>query len=125
MFGLSPRDLKRQLKRLGIKLDVEELEDVRNVTIEMPGKMLVIDDPQVVIMKLQGQTIFYIMGEPREVEAEEEEAAPTVEISEEDVQLVASQAGVSLEEARRALEASEGDLAKAIMLLESKKRFTS
>ncbi len=125
MFGLSPRDLKRQLKRLGIKLDVEELEDARNVTIELPGKMLVIDDPQVVIMRLQGQTIFYIMGEPREVEIEEEEVTPGIEISEEDVQLVASQAGVSLEEARRALEASEGDLAKAIMLLESKKRFTS
>lgn len=124
MFGLSPRDLKRQLKRLGIKLDVEELEDVRSVTIEIPGKILVIDDPQVVIMRLQGRSVFYIMGEPREVEVEEE-ATPTIEISEEDAQLVASQAGVSLEEARRALEASEGDLAKAIMLLESKKRFTS
>ena len=123
MFGLSPRDLKRQLKRLGIKLDVEELENVSTVSIEMPGKMLVIDEPQVIIMKLQGQTIFYIMGEPREVEVEEE--APSIEISEEDVQLVASQAGVSLEEARKALEVSEGDLAKAIMLLESKKRLTS
>ena len=123
MFGLSPRDLKRQLKRLGIKLDVEELENVNTVSIEMPGKMLVIDEPQVIIMKLQGQTIFYIMGEPREVEVEEE--APSIEISEEDVQLVASQAGVSLEEARKALEISEGDLAKAIMLLESKKRLTS
>jgi len=40
-----------------------------------------------------------------------------VSISEEDVQLVASQAGVSLEEARKALKATKGDLARAILYL--------
>ncbi|MEM2420009.1 MAG: hypothetical protein QXL38_03375 [Candidatus Bathyarchaeia archaeon] len=39
---------------------------------------------------------------------------------EEDVRLVADQTGKSLEEARKALEECEGDLAKAILLLQSK-----
>lgn len=39
------------------------------------------------------------------------------EITEEDVQLVAQQAGVSVEEARVALEQTEGDLTQAILLL--------
>jgi len=38
---------------------------------------------------------------------------------EEDVRLVADQTGKSLEEARKALEESGGDLAKAILLLQS------
>ena len=40
-------------------------------------------------------------------------------VSEEDVKLVADQTGKSIEEARKALEECEGDLAKAILLLQS------
>jgi nascent polypeptide-associated complex subunit alpha len=40
-----------------------------------------------------------------------------VEIPEEDVLLVAQQAGVSMEKARAALEDAEGDLARAILIL--------
>jgi len=48
---------------------------------------------------------------------ETETAAVT--IPEEDVQLVADQTGKSLEDAQRALESSDGDLAKAILLLQT------
>ena len=41
-------------------------------------------------------------------------------IPEEDIQLVADQTGKSIEEARRALEETEGDLAKAILLLQTR-----
>ena len=41
-------------------------------------------------------------------------------IPEEDVRLVADQTGKSVEEAKRALEETEGDLAKAILLLQTK-----
>ncbi len=43
-----------------------------------------------------------------------------IEISDEDVALVASQTGVSEDEAEDALLESEGDIAKAIMRLKSK-----
>jgi len=42
-------------------------------------------------------------------------------VTEEDVKLVAEQAGVSLEEAQRALEETGGDLAQAIILLQARK----
>jgi nascent polypeptide-associated complex subunit alpha len=49
-------------------------------------------------------------------------AQKEVEVSEEDVALVAAQAGVSEEEARRALIEAGGDLAKAILSLRSSGR---
>ncbi len=116
--GIGGRDLRKMLKRMG--LEIQELSNVDRVVIELPDKRLIIDAPIVsVISTKQGQKIFQIVGEPREetVTAAEEK----LEIPEEDVQLVASQAGVSLEEARKALEATKGDIAQAIMLLEAKK----
>ena len=120
MFGLSPRELKRQMKRLGINMDVEELPEAQRVVIELPDRNLVVDDPQAVIMRIQGQTMIYVSGAIREEARNVETVEP--EISDEDVQLVASQAGVSMEEARNALRATGGDLAQAIMLLEAKKK---
>ena len=61
--------------------------------------------------------MIYVIGEPVRVEAKSE-AGETPEISEEDVALVAEQAGVSLEEARRALEETGGDIAAAILRLQ-------
>jgi len=46
-------------------------------------------------------------------------AAAKPSFSEEDVQLVADQTGKSLEKAREALKEADGDLAKAILLLQS------
>lgn len=56
---------------------------------------------------------------PREAtpSAEEQLAEVTVEISDDDIALVASQTGKSPKEARAALEQSKGDLAEAIMQL--------
>jgi len=117
---LSPRDLRRLSKRLG--LSMEELSGVREVRILLEdGRCIVFDLPKVVKLRAQGVEIYQVMGESRVVEAPAPEAAEELEIPEEDVQLVAEQAGVSLEEARRALIETGGDLAQAIMLLTSRK----
>ncbi len=120
MLGLNPRDLRKAMKRLGIK--VEEVQAVR-VVIELEGgSRLVVEDPQVMVMRARGQPpMIYVVGEPVEekpVEAGESGGEGGVEISEEDVALVAEQAGVSLEEARRALEEAGGDIAEAILRLQ-------
>jgi nascent polypeptide-associated complex subunit alpha len=67
---------------------------------------------------MQGQKIFQVAG-GKITEKAPERAAPTIALSEEDVKLVADQTGKSVEEARKALEECEGDLAKAILLLQS------
>ena len=118
MLGLNPRDLRKAMKRLGIK--VEEVQAVR-VVIELEGgSRLVVEDPQVMVMRARGQPpMIYVVGEPvEEKPVESGEGGGGVEISEEDVALVAEQAGVSLEEARRALEEAGGDIAEAILRLQ-------
>jgi len=94
-------------------LSIEQVEGVEGVIIKFRDKELIIKNPQVTSMKVGGQTVFQVTGEVEERALIVEE----VSISEEDVQLVASQAGVSLEEARRALKATKGDLARAILYL--------
>jgi len=111
---ISPRELQKMLqtvRRAG--LSIEQVEGVEGVIIKFRDKELIIKNPQVTSMKVGGQTVFQVTGEVEERALIVEE----VSISEEDVQLVASQAGVSLEEARRALKATKGDLARAILYL--------
>ena len=117
MRRLSPREFRRLAERLGLELG--ELNGVKEVVIRLEDKELVFEYPKVSIMKVQNETIYQILGTP--IERPTGEPAE-LEISDEDVQLVALQAGVSEEEARQALKEAEGDLAKAILLLSSRKR---
>ncbi|MDI9619789.1 MAG: nascent polypeptide-associated complex protein [Candidatus Nezhaarchaeota archaeon] len=115
MMGVSPRELRKimqAMKRTG--LSIEQLEGVENVVIRFKDRELVISKPQVTSMKVGEQTIFQVMGEAEERNLPRGEE---LTIPDEDVQLVASQAGVSLEEARKALKATKGDLARAIVYL--------
>lgn len=122
MFRMNPNDMKKMMRRMGIHVDVEEIKDADRVIIERAGpKNTVIENPVITIMKMKGQTMIYITGDIREVEkeVEEEEGAS---IPEEDIQLVAMETGATMEEAKKALEATNGDIAQAIMLLEAKKK---
>lgn len=103
------------MKRLGMKVNQLECE---RVVLVLPDKELVIEEPTVTLIEIQGEKIYQISG--REVERAREEPV-TLEISEEDVKLVAEQAGVTLDEARKALEEAGGDLAQAIILLQARK----
>ena len=121
MFKINPKEMKKMMKRMGIDMDIEELNDAERVIIERSsGIRLLIDNPQVTIMKMRGQTIIQVVGEIKEEVQEKEEEQ--VEIKQEDVELVALEAGVSLEEARQALLLTKGDLAQAILLLQSKRK---
>ena len=118
MRGISPREIRKMMQAVRkAGLSIEQLEGVENVIIKLKDKELVIKKPQVTSMKMGDQTIFQVMGEieERPLVVEEE-----IAISDEDVQLVASQAGVSLEEARKALKATKGDIARAILYLKGK-----
>ena len=113
MRRLSPREVRRLMQKMG--MEVEPLEGVKEVVFKLEGRSLVVKDPQVSVVRMAGQSIYQVLGEAVEVV----EGVEELEVSEEDVQLVASQAGVSLEEARRALKESGGDLARAILMLKA------
>lgn len=115
MLGkVGPRKVRRVMKRMG--MNVQELPNVREVVLRTDEKEIVIIDPTVTKMTLgKKESIFQIAG------GEVTEKAIEGGISEEDAQLVAQQASVSIEEARSALSMTGGDLAQAIILLKSRK----
>jgi len=110
---VSPREARRMMKRLGLSMD--EVPDVQEVIIRTSSKDIVIEEPEVAVLDMYGQKIFQVIGE-RIVEKAVEKK---ITIPEEDVKLVADQTGRSMEEARKALEETEGDLARAILLLQT------
>jgi nascent polypeptide-associated complex subunit alpha len=116
---MNPRELKRMLKRMGI--DVEEIKGVKSVIIVTDDYELLVKDPQVTVMKVQGQKIYQVVGTGEEkVEKGEGVEVTEVEVSEDDVKFVMEQTGASREDALKALKDSGGDIAKAILLLGSK-----
>ena len=114
---MNPRDAKRMMQRMG--MNMEGVDEVEEVIIRTPVKEIVIEAPEVAIVNVQGQKIFQVAGGKVSERSPQNKAVKTPAISEEDAQLVAGQTGKSIEEARNALIESEGDLAKAILLLQS------
>lgn len=109
--GMNPRKMKQMMKQLG--MDVRPIDDVQEIVITTPQGRYVFDQAEVAIMKMQGITTWQITGEPRFEEA-------ALAIPEEDISLVAEQAGVPVETAKAALEKSNGDIADAILNLTGK-----
>ena len=108
MFGgIDPRQMQSMMKKMGIK--TEEI-DANEVVIK-GEKTIVIKNPKVTLMEVQGQKTFQIMGDIEE--------AKTELFNEEDVMLVAEKTGKTKEDAKKALEESNGDIAEAILTLSS------
>jgi len=115
MRRINPREAKRMMQRMGMSMGA--MPDVEQVIFKTSTKEIIVENPEVAVMEMQGQKIFQVTGE-KIVEKAVEKA---VKIPEEDVQLVATQANVSPEQARAALEQTKGDLAQAILLLSQTK----
>lgn len=110
---VSSREANRMMQKMGMQ--VQQLDDVTRVIMETPSKRIIIEGPEVATVTVQGQTIYQVGGGS----IKEETVGQSSSVD--DAQLVASQAGVSQEEAAEALKKSGGDLAQAIVLLKQKK----
>ncbi len=108
---MNDRQARRMMERMGI--NQKELPDVEEVVIKTPTKDLVIRGASVSEVNFQGNRIFQVAGEVEEVVKE------VKKFNEEDILLVQQQANVSREKAMGALESSDGEVAKAILLLTS------
>ena len=105
--GLNPKKAAQMMQRMGIQqTEIQATE----VIIKTPDKMLVFHNPSVSKINMMGQSTYQIVGEPIE-------QSTALEINDDDIETVAEQAGVPLDEARKAIEESSGDLAEAIMHL--------
>ncbi|MEM0216439.1 MAG: nascent polypeptide-associated complex protein [Candidatus Bathyarchaeia archaeon] len=110
---ISPREAKRMMQRMGLNMDA--IPGVEQVVIKTSSHEIIIEAPEVAVIELQGQKMFQVAGGKVTERAIERKLT----IPEEDVKLVADQTGRSIEEARKALEQCDGDLARAILLLQS------
>lgn len=108
------RDAMRMMQKMGMQ--VNEIDGAKEVVIITDSKRIIIEGPNVATVTVQGQQVYQITGGT----IREEPLVKPETISEEDAQLVSAQAGVSLDEAKTALKAAEGDLAKAIVELKKK-----
>ena len=105
MFGgVDPRQMQGMMKKMGIS---QEQLPVNRVIFEMDDGNLVIEEPGVMRIKMQGQTSYQVTGE-----AVEEESSS---FSDEDVEMVMEKTGAGRDDVVKALEKSEGDIAEAIM----------
>jgi nascent polypeptide-associated complex subunit alpha len=130
---LGSRQMRRRMQQQGIDMDQV---DATRVIIESTDKTLVIEEPEVILMKQMGQEIYQVIGEAKEYSqseievsereefAEEEGPLDTSEvkpkITENDIMLVASQTNVTQKEAEAILEECDGDIAKAILMLKNR-----
>ena len=126
------RQMRRRMQQQGIEMDPIE---ATKVIIEGPEKSLVIEQPEVVLMKQMGQEIYQVIGEATEYEPDEiqlgktesieegeeiEEITTKPTITENDIMLVANQANVERAEAEAVLNECDGDIAKAILLIKNR-----
>ncbi len=107
------RDMRRMMDKMG--LDMTEIPNVQEVIIKTDKKEIIIAKPAVTEMKAKDNSIFQVIADSYE---EKELENPI--FSDQDIELVCQQAGVDKEQAINALNESEGDLARAILLITSK-----
>lgn len=111
--GMNSRQAQQMMRKMGIQQ--QELDDAEQVIIRCKDRHIIIDSPQVSKVNMMGQETYQVVGESRE-----EALSQDIEVSDEDIETVKEQTGVSADQARDAIEEAKGDLAEAILNLSSK-----
>lgn len=114
---VNPKQLNAMMRQMGIEM--EEIDDVEEVIIRTADKEIYFTDANVQKMTARGEVTWQVMGkEQTRPRTDKAPAGPVkLDIREEDVDLVATQANVSKEQARKALEAANGEPAEALVKL--------
>ena len=102
--GMNPAKMQGMMKKMGIS---QVNLPVKRVVFEMEDSNIVIEEPSVTKISMQGQVSYQVVGE------ESEEGGES--FSEEDVAMVVEKSGKSEDEVRAALAESDGDIAEAIV----------
>jgi len=103
---MDPKQMAALMKQMGIKN--EEIPAERVVVEKTDGSKLIVENPNVMLVDMQGQKSLQITGEI----TEEESAGGDT-----DVELIMKECGCPKEKAEKALTDAEGDLAEAILKL--------
>jgi nascent polypeptide-associated complex subunit alpha len=106
--NINPRQMNQMMRKLGIS--VKNIDNVEKIIIQTDSKEYVFEDAEVTVMDAKGQKTYQITGNP----IIRNRSDDTLK---EDIKLVMDQTGKSEEEAKKALEDSNGDIAEAILKL--------
>ncbi|MCL4381062.1 MAG: nascent polypeptide-associated complex protein [Candidatus Marsarchaeota archaeon] len=108
--NLDPKAIKSMMNRMGMK---SEGIDAIKVIIECADKNIVISNPEVMKIEMQGNTSFQISGSVSETGKSVE-----IEISDDDISLIAEKTGIS-DKSRitEELKKNNGDVALTIINL--------
>ena len=106
--NINPRQMNQMMRRLGIS--VKNIDNVEKIIIQTDTKEYIFNEAEVTVMDAKGQKTYQITGNP----IVKERANDTLN---EDIKLIVEQTGKSEEEAKKALEDSNGDIAEAILKL--------
>lgn len=99
---MDPKKMQALMRQMGIK---SENIAAKKVIIKTDSADLVIENPEVVQITIQGQKSFQISGELK------------TESSTDDIKMVMEQTGCSEDAAKTALQKANGDIAEAILQL--------
>jgi nascent polypeptide-associated complex subunit alpha len=113
--GLNPKKMNALMKQMGI----QQVEiDANRVIIECDDKNIVINNPSVVKINMQGQENFQISGDISEQAAEQPtEQEESEEENKEDIKTIMEKTNCTEEQAKEALEKNNNNLADAILSL--------
>jgi nascent polypeptide-associated complex subunit alpha len=113
MPGMNSRQAQQMMRKMGMN---QTEMDVSEIIMVLKDRKLVFRNPNVSKITMMGQETYQVVGSPREESLEDEEEAELV-ISDDDIQTVVDQTGVSKELAKLTIEITQGDLAEAILKL--------
>lgn len=108
MININPKKMQEAMKQMGI---AQEEIDATKVIIEKENSQIVIENPSITKIKIQGQESFQISGDVKE-----EPLIQELQISEQDIKTVMEKTNCSEEQARKTLEKTK-DLAETILEL--------
>lgn len=111
--GLSPKKMQAMMKQLGIKQ--EDIDAERVIIEKEDGGKIIIKNPSVAKVVMQGKESFQISGDVTETGGEAEEGNENTK--EEDIKMIMEKTGKSRKKAEKALEEADDDIAQAIMKL--------
>jgi len=105
--GLNPKKMQAMMHQMGI---AQEEINANKVIIQTDKENIIINNPSVIKIKMQGQENFQISGDVSEEEIEEDN-------TEEDIKTIIEKTGCTKEQAKKALEEAGNDLTEALLNL--------
>jgi len=117
---VNERQVKRMMQQMGIKSN--DLDDVVEVRIVLKDKTIIIKEPNVSVIEVQGNKTYTVVGKEEIMQGQmDKQTIEDTNLKEEDIKLVMEKAGVTREKAIEALKSNNYMVAEAIIYCMTKR----